>query len=122
MKVLLRRDAAARPSYGGSGVNGGPYIYSPYGTQMFFTWTVWSRNQRPSACLVSNQSMVRPSLVNTCFRFPTENDLAAAALASSAKHQTASTSSCSASVLSSCDEYPDTKFTAPAGKSLVSNT
>ena len=34
---------------------------------------------RPSPCLASNQSMARPTSVNTCFRFPTENDLAAAA-------------------------------------------
>jgi hypothetical protein len=89
---------------------------------MFFTWVACCRNQRPSAWLESNQSTARPSLVKTCFRFPTEYDLAAAALASSVKHQTASTSSCSAIVFSSCELYPETMFTAPPGRSLVSNT
>src|SRR5438067_9714222 len=46
--------------------------YSPYGTQMFFTCVACCRYQRPSACLGSNQSMARPSLVNTCLRLPTE--------------------------------------------------
>src|SRR5581483_2590893 len=97
-------------------------FYSPYGTQMFFTWVACWRYQRPSACLGSNQSMARPSFVNTCFRFPTEYAFAAAALASSPKHQTASTSSCSARVFSNCEVYPVTMFTAPPGKSLVSKT
>src|SRR5690349_3566443 len=70
--------------------------YSPYGTQMFLTWVACSRNQRPSASLGLNQSMARPSLVQTCFRLPIDIDFAAAALASSPKHQIASTSSCSA--------------------------
>src|SRR5438445_361445 len=39
-----------------------------------------SRNQRPSPCFTSNQSMARPSLVKTCLRFPTEKDFASAAL------------------------------------------
>src|SRR6185369_7161148 len=48
------------------------WFHSPYGTQIFFTWVARCRNQRPSPCCTSNQSMARPSLVNTCLRFPTE--------------------------------------------------
>src|SRR5882724_1165831 len=77
--------------------------HSPYGTQIFFTWVACCRNQRPSPCFTSNQSMERPSLVNTCLRFPIEYVLAATVLALSVKHQTASTSSCSAKVFNSCD-------------------
>src|ERR1700690_4099381 len=62
-------------------------IYSPYGTQMFFTCVACCRNHRPSLCFTSNQSIARPSLVNTCFKFPVEKDFAAAALLSSPKHQ-----------------------------------
>src|SRR3984957_5849264 len=96
--------------------------HSPYGTQIFFTWVACSRNQRPSANFGFNQSIARPSFVQTCFRLPTDMALAAAALASSPKHQTASTSSCSASVFRSCDAYPVTIFSAPPGKSLVSKS
>ncbi len=46
--------------------------HSPYGIQIFFTWVACWRNQRPSPCFPSNQSMERPSLVNTCLRFPIE--------------------------------------------------
>src|SRR5438477_3926714 len=77
--------------------------YSPYGTQMFLTCVACCRNQRPSACFTSNQSMARPSFVNTCFKLPIESDFAEAALALSPKHQMPSTSSCSASTFSSCD-------------------
>src|ERR1700682_2185922 len=96
--------------------------HSPYGTQIFFTWVACCRNHRPSPCFTSNQSMARPSLVKTCFKFPVENDLAAKALASSVKHQRASTSSCSARTLSSCAEYPVTMLTTPPGRSLVSQS
>src|SRR5207248_7625995 len=66
--------------------------------------------------------MARPSLVNTCFKFPTDSIFAAAALASSVKLKIASTSSCSASVLSSSVARPVMMFTTPSGKSLVSRT
>src|ERR1700751_3802527 len=46
--------------------------YSPYGTQMFLTCVACWRNQRPSACLGSNQSIALPSLVKTCFKLPME--------------------------------------------------
>src|SRR5215831_12087095 len=85
------------------GARVGPIGYSPYGTQMFLTCVACCRNQRPSACFTSNQSMARPSLVKTCFKLPMESDFAAAALASSPKHQMPSMSSCSASILRSCD-------------------
>src|SRR5690349_18206258 len=77
--------------------------YSPYGTQIFFTWVACSRNQRPSATFGSNQSIALPSLVQTCFRFPIDIAFAAATVASSPEHQMASTASCSASVFKSCD-------------------
>ncbi len=57
--------------------------YSPYGTQMFFTWVECSRNQRPSACFELNQSMARPSFVHTCFRLPVDIAFAAATMPSS---------------------------------------
>src|SRR5438477_582554 len=41
---------------------------------MFFTCTACSRNQRPSPCFRSNQSMARPSLVKTCLRFHDDVD------------------------------------------------
>ena len=83
---------------------------------MFFTWVACSRNQRPSASFGLNQSIARPSFVQTCFRLPTDIALAAAALASSPKHQMASTSSCSASVFRSCDVYPVTIFERATGQ------
>src|ERR1700683_656490 len=60
-----------------------PDDYSPYGTQIFLTCVACSRNQRPSACLGLNQSIVRPSFVQTCFRFPLDIAFAAATVASS---------------------------------------
>ena len=57
--------------------------YSPYGTQIFFTCVACSRNQRPSPTFVSNQSIARPSFVQTCFRFPIDIAFADATVASS---------------------------------------
>ena len=50
---------------------------------MFLTWVACSRNQRPSATFESNQSIVRPSLVQTCFRFPVDIAFAEVTVASS---------------------------------------
>src|SRR5580658_9830057 len=77
--------------------------HSPYGTQIFLTCVACSRNQRPSASFGLNQSMARPSFVQTCFRLPTDIDFALAAFASSPKDQIASTLSCSASTFRSCE-------------------
>src|SRR5580704_15187233 len=63
--------------------NCGSSDYSPYGTQMFFTWVACSRNQRPSASFELNQSMTRPSFVHTCFRLPVDIAFAAATMPSS---------------------------------------
>ena len=51
---------------------------------MFFTWVACSRNQRPSATFGLNQSIARPSFVQTCFRFPIDIAFAAETMASSA--------------------------------------
>src|SRR5260370_15626910 len=96
--------------------------YSPYGTQMFFTWVAWCRNHRPSPCPMLNQSIARPSSLKTCFRFPTDNDVATALLASPANDQKAATSSCSAKTFSNSALRPETMLTTPPGKSLVSIT
>ncbi len=65
---LSRRAALLLPPSSSVGFG----AHSPYGTQIFLTCVACCRNQRPSPCFTSNQSIERPSLVNTCFRFPIE--------------------------------------------------
>src|SRR5580704_5262395 len=96
--------------------------YSPYGTQTFFTCTACRSHHFPSLCAASNQSIARPSFVNTCFKFPIESNFAITLCASSPKLQSASTSACSASTRNNSVGRPLTKLITPPGRSLVSNT
>ena len=47
-----------------------PRPYSPYGTQMFFTWVACSRNSSPSPCRASAQSRSRPWSTQVRFMLP----------------------------------------------------
>ena len=100
-----RRCVLERPSrpFGGAsgrGRRGGAHLsktkgYSPYGVQMFFTWVARRRNSRPSAW---GQSRVVEA-VQVGLRLPAEAASTFAAPAASPTYQSASTPSCSASVV-----------------------
>src|ERR1700722_17052106 len=96
--------------------------HSPYGTQTFFTCTACRNHHFPSLCPASNQSIARPSFVNTSFKSPAESAFAITLCASSPKLHSASTSACSASTRNNSVGRPLTILITPPGRSLVSNT
>src|SRR5258707_202101 len=79
-------------------------------------------HQRASPCSTLNQSIARPWSLKTCLRFPADEVFAITALASPVKVQMASTSLCSARTFSNSLLCPETMFTTPPGRSLVSKT
>ena len=89
----------------------GSGAYSPYGVQMFLTCVARRRNSRPSARVQS----IAVEAVQVALRLPAESASTLAAPAASPTYQSASTPSCSASVVASALASPVTMLTTPAG-------
>ena len=95
--------------------------YSPYGIQMFLTWTASRRNSRPSASVIVQP--VARAQGTTCASCSTPTPARSSSRPRRIpQYHIASTSSCSARTFASASRAPVTMFTTPPGRSDVSKT